>query len=71
LDPPTIARDGFVNLAPAIFSARVDQHHEATIENNGVGIGASSGGRVFSYGDNSFADKIGGDGVAPTPIGLK
>jgi hypothetical protein len=38
---------------------------------NAVGIGASSGGQIFSYGDNSFAGNISGDGVTPTPIGLK
>jgi hypothetical protein len=40
------------------------------IESNAVGIGVSSGGRIFSYGDNSFANNT-SDGVAPTPIGLK
>jgi hypothetical protein len=40
-------------------------------ENNGVGIGVASGGQIFSYGDNRFANNAGGDGVAPTPIGLK
>jgi hypothetical protein len=43
----------------------------SVIEDNGVGIGASSGGVVYSYGDNRFANNTGGDGVAPTPIGLK
>jgi hypothetical protein len=42
----------------------------SVIENNGVGIGVSSGGVVYSYGDNRFAGNA-SDGVAPTPIGLK
>jgi hypothetical protein len=41
----------------------------SVIEDNGVGIGASSGGRVFSCGDNRFASNVGGDGAAP--IGMK
>jgi hypothetical protein len=40
-------------------------------ENNGVGIGEEAGGVVYSYGDNRFAGNTGGDGVAPTPVGLK
>ena len=40
-------------------------------ENNGVGVGVSSGGKVFSYGDNRFANNTSGDGVTPTPIALK
>jgi hypothetical protein len=40
-------------------------------ENNGIGVGVSSGGQVFSYGDNRFANNTSGDGVTPTPIGLK
>jgi hypothetical protein len=40
-------------------------------EGNGVGVGTSSGGRIYSYGDNRFAGNAGGDGVTPTPIGLK
>jgi hypothetical protein len=43
----------------------------STIEDNGVGVGASSGGQIFSYGDNGFAGNISGDGVTPTPIALK
>ena len=42
----------------------------SVIENNGVGIGESTGGVVYSYGDNRFANNT-SDGVAPTPIGLK
>ena len=41
------------------------------ITNNSVGIGVGSGGQIFSYGDNGFSDNTGGDGVTPTPIGLK
>jgi hypothetical protein len=36
------------------------------IENNGVGLGVSSGGQIFSYGDNSLANNTGGNGVTPT-----
>ena len=43
----------------------------STIEDNGVGLGASSGGQIFSYGDNSFANNASGDGVPPTAIPLK
>jgi hypothetical protein len=40
-------------------------------EDNGIGAGASSGGQVFSYGDDRFANNTSGDGVTPTPIALK
>jgi hypothetical protein len=43
----------------------------STVTSNAVGIGASGGGAIFSYGDNRFAGNTGGDGVTPTPIGLK
>ena len=39
----------------------------STIENDGIGLGASSGGQIFSYGDNSLANNTGGNGVTPTP----
>jgi hypothetical protein len=37
-------------------------------EDNGVGLGASAGGQIFSYGDNSVANNTGGAGVTPTAI---
>jgi hypothetical protein len=40
----------------------------STVENNGAGLGASNGGQIFSYGDNSLAQNTGGNGVTPTPI---
>jgi hypothetical protein len=40
----------------------------STIENDGVGLGVSSGGQIFSYGDNSFANNTGGNGVTPTAV---
>jgi hypothetical protein len=43
----------------------------SAITDNSVGIGVLSGGTIFSYGDNRFAGNTGGDGVTPTPIGLK
>jgi len=43
----------------------------SVITDNGVGVAASSGGEVFSYGDNRFAANTSGDGTAPTPIGPK
>jgi hypothetical protein len=54
-----------VGATASIFLSR------STITSNGVGVGASSGGAIFSYGDNWFAGNTGGDGVTPTPIGLK
>ena len=44
--------------------------NRSIITNNAVGVYASSGGVVYSYGDNYFAGNTSGDG-APTPIGLK
>jgi hypothetical protein len=43
----------------------------STIENNAIGVGVSSGGLIYSYGDNRFANNTSGDGPAPTPIALK
>jgi hypothetical protein len=54
-----------VGAAARIFLSR------SVITNNGIGIGASGGGAIFSYADNRFAGNSGGDGVTPTPIALK
>jgi hypothetical protein len=54
-----------VGATASVFLSR------STITGNGVGIGASGGGAIFSYGDNRFAGNTGGNGVTPTPIGLK
>ena len=43
----------------------------SVIEGNAVGIGASSGGSVASYGDNRFANNASGNGVSPTAIPLE
>jgi hypothetical protein len=48
-------------------TASVTLRH-STIEANGVGIGASSGGQIFSFGDNSFAGNTSGNGATPTAI---
>ena len=40
-------------------------------ENNGVGVGAASGGVVFSYGDDRLANNTGGNGVTPTAVPLE
>jgi hypothetical protein len=37
-------------------------------EGNSVGVGAASGGVVYSYGDNRFANNSSGNGVTPTAI---
>jgi hypothetical protein len=42
----------------------------STIDSNAVGLGASSGGHIYSYGDNSFANNA-SNGVTPTPIALE
>jgi hypothetical protein len=40
----------------------------STIDSDGVGLGASSGGQIFSYGDNSLANNTSGNGVTPTAV---
>jgi len=40
----------------------------SVVEDNGVGLGASAGGQIFSYGDNSVAKNTSGAGVTPTAI---
>jgi hypothetical protein len=41
------------------------------IASNAVGIGASSGGQIYSFGDNSVTNNLSGNGVTPTAIPLE
>jgi hypothetical protein len=54
-----------IGAGASIFLSR------SVITNNGIGIGASGGGAIFSYSDNRFAGNANGDGVTPTPIAKK
>ena len=37
-------------------------------EDNGVGLAATNGGQIFSYGDNTVANNTGGAGATPTAL---
>jgi hypothetical protein len=43
----------------------------SVIEDDNIGVGASSGGLIFSHGDNRFANNTSGEGVTPTPFAPK
>jgi hypothetical protein len=55
----------------AVGSTATVKLSRSTVTGNVVGIGASSGGALVSYGDNRITDNVNGDGAPTSTLALK